>query len=80
MVEHQVDFIRCKSRTKPDIPFQKNNLTHKYLEYNKEFLVVGYLSISTKKNYDSVIRNKLWLQLGKFGIPRKLVQMSATAE
>lgn len=68
--DHQAGFIKGRSTTNQI--FMLKEIVAKYWEYNKEFFAVF---IDFQKAYDSIIREKLWSQLEKFGIPRKLINL-----
>lgn len=72
--EHQAGFTRGRSTT--DQIFILKEAIAKYYEFNKSFLC---LFIDFSKAYDSISRRRLWKIMEKYGIPKKLINLSKSS-
>ena len=69
--EHQAGF--CTERSTTDQIYILKEIIAKNWEFNKN---THLLFIDFHKAFDSVIRNKLWEHMQKYGIPDKLIRLS----
>lgn len=70
LAEYQTGFRRRKSTT--DHIFTLRQLMEKYYEYNKDLHI---LFVDFKEAYDSIDREKLWIALRNYRIPKKIVKL-----
>lgn len=69
--EHQSDFIKGRSTTEQI--FILKETVARYWEFSKKCYI---LFIDFTKAYDSLSRPKIWQQMEKFGLPKKLINLS----
>jgi hypothetical protein len=74
ILEHQAGFM--KGRSTINQIFILKEIISKYWEFNKEFFAIF---IDFQKAYDSINREKLWIKMERFGIPKKLVNLARSS-